>query len=274
MDSNSSNDDSNRQCNKEKETNEPYLTIHNTPIFFSDQWKTGIGGGLWSTGLAMALYFKSHPMPKFLQRLILHKGRTHVSALELGSGNGCLSICLAASARDVISELIVTDLEDHLELIRRNINRNNHVMDLRSSTLSSTATTTAKYGKTVKTIIMEHQWGKYSNNDSSNNNHNHKDSIQHQLQTGIKKFDFIFGSDLAYEETLYQPLISSLLKFSHESTVSLIGVCMHDTTPQFFTDLRLAGFRYERIADHEMDVKFRGNIFGLFVIWKKCENKT
>ena len=38
----------------EDEPNKPLLTINNIPIHFSDDWNTGIGGGLWSTGWAMA----------------------------------------------------------------------------------------------------------------------------------------------------------------------------------------------------------------------------
>ena len=28
----------------------PFITIDGTPIYFSEDWDTGIGGGLWSTG--------------------------------------------------------------------------------------------------------------------------------------------------------------------------------------------------------------------------------
>ncbi len=31
-----------------------FLSIDDTPVYFREDWNTGIGGGLWSTGLAIA----------------------------------------------------------------------------------------------------------------------------------------------------------------------------------------------------------------------------
>mmetsp|Transcript_26515 Transcript_26515/g.41137 ORF Transcript_26515/g.41137 Transcript_26515/m.41137 type:complete len:108 (+) Transcript_26515:5744-6067(+) len=84
-----------------------------------------------------------------------------------------------------------------------------------------------------------------------------------------KKFDFIFGSDLAYRNSLHAPLIASLNMFSHSHTISLIGVTMLDTTPAFFTALDKAGFCFERLADGLLDPQFRGGTFGIIAIQKK-----
>ena len=85
----------------------------------------------------------------------------------------------------------------------------------------------------------------------------------------LGKFDFIFGSDVAYRDHLHEPLIASLLELSHETTICLIGVTMIDTKPKFFTSLWEAGFRYDRVPDHLMSHEFRGTTFGLFVIQKR-----
>jgi hypothetical protein len=214
------------------EPNKPLLTINNIPIHFSQDWNTGIGGGLWSTGWAMAKYFEMHPtsIEKCLLRLGRLKqlryeqsGRTDqvngVSAIELGSGNGFLSVCLLAAIAanpNVLSKLVVTDMADHLRLMHSTIDANAHVNKLCN----------------VDVSVEEHAWGSFD------------DGVSKDGQT----YDFIFGTDLAYREYLYEPLISSLVRFSHEHTVSLIGVTMSDTRPKFFDLLREVGFRYERLA--------------------------
>jgi len=93
--------------------------------------------------------------------------------------------------------------------------------------------------------------------------------LQQKVQNGTKKFDFIFGSDVAYRDHLHVPLIASIDKFSHEQTLSLIGVTMNDTKPIFFQKLVVAGFTYDRIADHLIAEEFRGTTFSLFVIRRR-----
>ena len=163
-----------------------------------------------------------------------------LKALELGSGNGFLSICLAAAMNDynLMEEIVVTDLSDHLPLMEQTISINDHIQKSCESKF--------------KLIVKEHQWGKFSS----------------ESDEGVK-YDFIFGSDVAYRDYLHEPLIASIKHYSSEHTISLIGVTMHDTKPKFFESLEEAGFVYDRIADHQMAPEFRGTTFGLFVIQKK-----
>ena len=84
-----------------------------------------------------------------------------------------------------------------------------------------------------------------------------------------QRYDFIFGSDLAYRDHLHDPLISSFLQLSHKFTIILIGVTMNDTRPVFFDKLTAAGFLYERLADHFLEGAFRGGNFGIFVITRR-----
>jgi len=55
--------------------------------------------------------------------------RRGINALELGSGNGFLSVCLMALAANQIPlrEVVVTDLSDHLKLMKKTVDKNNHV---------------------------------------------------------------------------------------------------------------------------------------------------
>ena len=80
---------------------------------------------------------------------------------------------------------------------------------------------------------------------------------------------FIFGTDLAYRNSLHEPLVESLSELSHEKTVILIGVTMSDTQPRFFDLLTKSGFRYEKLSDHLLDPEFRGRNFGIIAIQKR-----
>ncbi|GKY99202.1 hypothetical protein MPSEU_000875600 [Mayamaea pseudoterrestris] len=225
----------------------PFLVIQEIPIFFSEDWSTGIGGGLWSTGRMMAHFFAS----SHARRLITNISRDHnLTVLELGSGNGLLSVCFMALGKEFVKHLVVTDMEDHLNLIRQTIAANSHLISTSSSS---------------EVIVVEHKWGVFEPRDEI-----HDSSLEAQVRQAACKFDLILGSDVAYHPSLYKPLIASLKAFCHESTVALIGVTMLDTTVEFFDMLWSAGFCYERTVDALIDpVEFRGTTFGLFIVRRR-----
>ena len=239
-----------------------FLSIEHTPIYFREDWDTGIGGGLWSTGLALAKYFEHHSSDvsenlKRLDELKRKRGDNDgISAIELGSGNGCLSACLLALAQQKnipLKHLAVTDLDDHLSLMDKTIRSNPHTWDELivskggSSSTHSGSPSNKKEQRPVSVTVKEYAWGVDVD----------------------EKYDFIFGSDLAYRDYLHDPLISSLLQLSHQHTICLIGVTMNDTRPIFFKKLTQNGFRYERLADHNLEGQFRGGNFGIFVIMRR-----
>ena len=222
-------------------------------VYFEEDWQQGIGGGLWSTGLAFGKYLTTSHAAENLEKT----GRG-ISVLELGSGNGLLSVCLLALAKHlqakkgeaiIIEDLVVTDLEDHLPLIQKTLDANQH--------LSSAAT---------KIHVLEHAWGKFAEvtgaADSTTS------TFSNRVQSGQHKFDLILGSDVAYHPDLYDILIASMQQYAHAKTVLLIGVTMNDTKPEFFHKLRKAGFQYRKFADHLLDKDFQGRTFGIFQIQK------
>lgn len=262
------------------EGEEPFLTIHGVPVYFDEDWQAGIGGGLWSTGLALAKYFQSSAMD--VRRSLRRLSSKKLSVLELGSGNGFLSMCFLALARDLIGELTITDTgDDHLKLMQDTLAKNSHIVQDMANNVRP------------KISVLEHRWGEFldDNNSDDNKNNNNNDAMKSitnddndtaeaskittacsptsTVMNSNRKFDFIFGSDLAYREELYSPLISTLEKFCHSKTVFLLGITMHDTKPKFFHMLKEAGFRYERLGDHLMEAEFRGTTFGLFMIYKR-----
>lgn len=269
--------------------------INDIPIHFSEDWHTGIGGGLWSTGLAMAKYFEQHAeeVVDNLQCLARVKylresrqrsngqqnghGIKGISAMELGSGNGFLSVCLlalAANRSKLLKELVVTDLADHLALMATTLKANPHVWDnltviephdggdeiekkYDGSLYQSHPVDIHGQPNPTSVIVAEHMWGEFPSNKPTN----------HDIHN--KKYDFIFGTDLAYRNSLHNILIASLVQFSHQHTLCLIGITMTDTQPVFFDLLTKAGFRYEKLADHLLERQFRGSQFCIMVIQRR-----
>jgi hypothetical protein len=241
-------------------------------IYFDENWDVGIGGGLWSTGVAMAYFFrkKSSLIRESLSSVKAKK------ALELGSGNGFVSVSLLASlpcSCELLNELVITDLEEHLPLIQRTLNANQHIIERfhvdinllhkRNSGSDSSSSNEAEIKnssmETMKVIVAKHAWGEFASSSDHLGESNRS----------CTKFDFIFGSDIAYRDSLHRPLIQSLVFFSHYLTIILLGVTMYDTKPTFFDALWTAGFTYIRIADDDMMPKYRGKGFGLFLVRKR-----
>ncbi len=269
-----------------------FFLINNVPIYFSEDWNTGIGGGLWSTGLAFAQYLEHHSEDVFvnLRRLASMKKYyssdddvkfNGISALELGSGNGFLSACLLALVVShgnniPLTELVITDMRDHLPLMLKTLKANFHVWKsltyedrehaifdgrFSSTTVTSSVDKLQHQRQTQQSphvILAEHIWGEFDSSNSNRTNRIHD-----------KKYDFIFGTDLAYRNSLHDSLISSLLNFSHQRTLCLIGVTMTDTQPIFFARLTDAGFRYEKLADNLLNREYRGGNFGLIAIQRR-----
>jgi predicted nicotinamide N-methyase len=222
----------------------PFLTINNEPVYFEEDWSTGIGGGLWSTGLALAKYFELQQ--KEIEKNVLRSfpGKNELDVLELGSGNGFLSACLLALLKGHIGNLVSTDLADHLDLMNQTLEANKHLVSSQD-----------------KVKVMEHKWGEFTPAEDD-------DSLEARVNSGVQKFDLIVGSDVAYRPFLYDILIESLLRFSDNNTIILLGVTMKDTTPTFFHKLHDAGFSYNRVADNQMPLEFRGTTFGIIVVKK------
>jgi hypothetical protein len=262
----------------------PVLSIYNKyPIYLAEDWNSGIGGGLWSTGLAMAHYFCTLHFQTQLQRIRHHLtvggGDTPIRVVELGSGNGFLSVCLVVAAmmrRDCICgsgieeassflegvkdpipvHVTSTDTADHLSLMKTTIESNLKRIAIQS---------TLQHGDALNLLrcvtVQEYLWGEAKTENNF---------------TPPKEFDLIIGSDLAYRDELHDPLISALQQlYGHDSTRNrptiLLGVTMTDTKPIFFRKLIQSKFRYEKLADHLLQPEFRGSgsrQFGIFVVYR------
>lgn len=228
----------------EASSSEPILTINNTPIHLVEDWDHGIGGGLWSTGLAIAKYLGT---PHGMEHL-----STKRRVLELGSGNGFLGVCILA-ANPNLEQIVITDTKDHLPLIERTLERNGIEFGSTSCGDSSTLSNS-------KVLVEEYLWG--------------PTALETPAAIKDNSFDLIIGSDLAYRNELHDPLIASILAASNADTVTLLGVTMRDTRPIFFQKLIAAGLKYERLADHLLENLYRGKRFGVYVIWRDDDESS
>ena len=195
------------------------------PVCFEEDWNVGIGGGLWSTGLALAYYFIDHRLDfaRQLSNIVRRRKASSMKMIELGSGNGFLSIVLSACLLacryecliDFHTDLVATDLEDHLNMIRRTMQSNDHIVEL-DTEKEAEKYDQQTYSEKIKISVKEHAWGVFSNCEA--------------MIASDEKFDFIFGrqvcdffdtlsyillylfinnfySDLAYRDYLHSPLV-------------------------------------------------------------------
>jgi len=195
----------------------------------NESWEAGIGGGLWTTGKALACYFRDNK--KELEKILRNK-----SAIELGSGNAFIGMLLSVIVPS--AKVFVTDIGEHVQFMEDTLQLNRDQLDF------------------DRISVAEYNWG---------------DAVVPARLGGHSKFDFIFGSDVAYRDYLHSPLVEALKLLSHQGTKILIGVTMHDTSVSFFDKLIENGFRYTRLHDSVMDEEFHGKMSGLFFIerWPK-----
>jgi hypothetical protein len=237
--------------------------VEEYPIYLQEDWSSGIGGGLWSTGLAMAYYCTTQHFLHQLQHLQQqqqqqqqqnqHRSSPTLRVLELGSGNGFLSVCLVVATKVLMHDsnihVIATDTAEHLSLMQSTVDLN--------STCHAAAAAAAAARIDVRPCIsvQEYVWGAVTSTADD-----------------VAEFDLIIGSDLAYRDELHDPLIDAFQHVCSRKTVILLGVTMTDTKPIFFTKLLDRGFRYEKLSDSLLEATFRSNKqFGIFVIQKVQE---
>lgn len=268
----------------------PFIIIQNNPIYFQENWNTGIGGGLWSTGLAIAKYFASetnNPLSS-IRNLASMKNDNNklLNVLELGSGNGFLSVCLIALASKYIDNIVITDTKEHLNMIEQTIQANSHLLTLKTSENDVSELQLKNEEKQqeqcntkkVNAYVLEHMWGEFDEDSNSTNKENTNNTIdnndtyitiQNKMKYGLIQYDLIIGSDLVYRKELYIPFINSLQKLTHENTISIIGITMLDTQYDFFILLKQNNFIYEKLADYIIEPEYRGITFGIFIIQKQ-----
>ncbi|CBJ26565.1 conserved unknown protein [Ectocarpus siliculosus] len=184
-------------------------------------WGVGIGGGLWSTGILLTEHLAKHAA--LYDRVF--KGKR---VLELGSGTGLVG--LAAARFGPPLEVVITDLESHVDICKRNVASQD---DMGAQGLCSVR-------------VEAYDW-----------------SSEVPEELGEVPFDVILATDVAYYEHLYAPFVQALERTAGQHTLVLLGVTRTDTGPAFFDALDKAGFVYNLVdqASHKG--------FGLFTVQRE-----
>jgi Lysine methyltransferase len=185
----------------------PVLSIYNQyPVYLAEDWNSGIGGGLWSTGLAMANYFCSPHFQTQLRRIRQQKRRFAttdgaIRVLELGSGNGFLSVCLVVAAmmqQDNTSESDIKESSSSMTIDKDSIPLYATESNLKRISSEATLQHGASLDLSKYITVEEYLWGEATT--ASN-------------LAPFTGFDLIIGSDLAYRDELHDPLIAALAHF-------------------------------------------------------------
>ena len=184
----------------------------------------------WSVGIGGSLWTNGHLLVDHLQRRASYYAPLchEKRILEVGSGTGLVGLALTACFAP--KEVVLTDLSSHLNVLQTNVGGNVAVLP-----------------KSSQIKVAELEWGKTSMDVK-----------------GI--FDVIVGTDVAYAEELYAPLIATLKTHADEHTIILLGLNRNDTNLNFFAQLEKAGFNYYKCYHDTMDPEMEGKDCAIFEV--------
>ena len=188
----------------------------------------GIGGDRWPAAESFCDFMLDSQYHEFFATLFHNK-----RVVELGAGNGMAGLLVGKTFPNV-AEVVVTDAQDHLDLMNKNIAMN-------STTISN-----------VHAHVLD--W------------------LQpHTAELG--KFDIVLALECIYREALYQPLIDSLHSVCHEDTVIFLGLTRNFGKALFFEQLAAAGFDYTMVPHECTEPSTRrkegSDDVGLFVVQRR-----
>ena len=147
----------------------------------------GIGGDRWPAAELFCDFVLDDAYHAFFHTLFLNR-----RVIELGAGNGMAGILIGKLFSP--SEVVITDLADHLGLIEHNITLNTHTtihgVDNKDNT---------------KAFVLD--W-----------------LSPHVAEKMLGKFDIVFALECIYREPLYGPLIETLHTVCHDDTIVFLGL--------------------------------------------------
>ncbi|CAI5727416.1 unnamed protein product [Peronospora destructor] len=212
-----------------------------TLLEFECDWAPGIGGYIWTSGELLAAHLE-------LQREYYRSIFDGACIVELGSGTGYLGLMIAACFKPV--HVCLTDLPTHIHGLCRNVKRN--AKAVRSG---------------VQVHVLELSWGSleqemslmevFAATDDGTNNHR------------AAQVDVILGTDVAYQQELYGPLLDTMNRLATPRTLILLGLNRADTEFTFFHQLERDGFEYYKIPNCKLPKEYWGREFGLFEIRRR-----
>ena len=194
----------------------------------------GHRGGLWAAGMLLSRHIAARSSSCYGGGGALSMRGKRV--LELGSGTGLAGLAVAACCAP--EEVVITDLESHCDLLRFNCDR--WTAQQQKEQQGAGGSEQSEQGPLPRVRVEAYDWADEPPSPSSSSS------------SSSSSFDFIVGSDLAYNPSLYAPLIRALAANSSAHTVTLLGVTRSDTGAGFWSALGAAGFEFYRVPDWEL----------------------
>ncbi|CAH0479908.1 unnamed protein product [Peronospora belbahrii] len=217
-----------------------------TLLEFECDWTPGIGGSVWTSGELLAAHLE-------LQREYYRSIFDGARIVELGSGTGYVGLMIASCFKPAY--VYLTDLQTHIRGLCRNVERNAGAV--RSG---------------VQVHVLELSWGSleqetnllelFTSTDHDSDNHK------------AAQIDVILGTDVAYQQELYDPLLHTMNRLATSRTLILLGLNRADTEFTFFRQLERHGFEYYRIPDFKLPKEYWGHEFGLFEIRRRPDQAS
>ncbi|KAI9915506.1 hypothetical protein PsorP6_006983 [Peronosclerospora sorghi] len=202
---------------------------------FECDWTPGIGGSIWTSGQVLVVHLQA-------QRAVYRPLFNGARVVELGSGTGYVGLMVAACY--AASHVYLTDLETHLHGLRRNVERN--AKAIRAD---------------VQVHVTELCWGSSEQETSL---------LEMTMDgTDAPQVDVILGTDVAYREELYDPLLHTINRLATWRTLILLGLNRADTKLKFFHKLEQTGFEYYKISESNLVRERWSREFGLFEIRRR-----
>jgi hypothetical protein len=145
------------------------------------------------------------------------------------------------------SEVMITDLEDHLELIRSNVLRNPC--------------------KTVK--VSQYDWCHPPELGTYDIVLAFEWLLSPPVSSPSPSLSYLYRLLSVYREELYEPLIQSLKLLCHKESIILLGLTRSFAKPSFFSVMRSHGLNYSMIPMEALPQTYysetAGSNVGLFV---------
>lgn len=187
------------------------------------------GGVMWDSGVVLA-------------KLLEHAADTHglqlrgKKCIELGAGcglTGCVAALLGAT-------VIMTDMEDRLRLLQKNVDENSHSLS-----------------KAGSACVRELTWG---------------DKLEREIVDPLP--DFVVASDVIYNESVVPELLQTLRELTGpNTTVLLSGELRNDAVLECFFKLALEDFLIGRVLEANLHPDFCSPRVATYVLVKKPETR-
>ncbi|CEG44827.1 Putative N2,N2-dimethylguanosine tRNA methyltransferase [Plasmopara halstedii] len=238
---------------KEDATTIVWLRVHvdddsqsETMLGFECNWKPGIGGSIWTSGVLLAAHLELY---REYYRTIFEGARV----VEIGSGTGYVGLMVAACFRP--AHVYLTDLSTHVNGLQRNVERN------------------ARAVRTgVQVHVSELSWGSLEQEMDLLESMAVTSDVNDNKIKAASQIDVILGTDVAYLQELYDPLLHTINHLATSRTLILLGLNRVDTSHAFFQQLEQNGFEYYKIPDFKLPKNYWGRDFGLFEIRRSVQS--